>query len=344
MVTEKIGIIGNGKIAVDIIKFITSKPWPSIQFVLFEPLKSIPINYLENLCTQRSVTAIPFEKINSPECISIIENYKPDLIFNINSYQIIKEPILSIPPQGIINFHNGPLPRYGGVNIPSWVIINREETHGVTWHFMDTGIDSGRIVFQKLFPVPDNYTAADLMRKCIVEGINVFMENFDSLVAGQLTYAEQVGERSYYSRKDKPENDGFIDLSQSYENINRLVRALTYFPFNNTFCEAKLKIGLEIINPLHLEPVERKTAQLPGKIIKLNDQEFVISCLDKNILITDFFDNTGERNTFKQLYEKYGSRVGAFHNLYQPQREANLRARLKEYLRFGLETGIFYAS
>jgi hypothetical protein len=36
--------------------------------------------------------------------------------------------------------------------------------------------------------------------------------------------------------------------------------------------------------------------------------------------------------------------MGAFHHLYQPQREANLRARLDEYLRFGLEAGIFYAS
>ena len=36
--------------------------------------------------------------------------------------------------------------------------------------------------------------------------------------------------------------------------------------------------------------------------------------------------------------------MGAFHNLYQPRREANLRSALNEYLRFGLEAGIFYAS
>ena len=36
--------------------------------------------------------------------------------------------------------------------------------------------------------------------------------------------------------------------------------------------------------------------------------------------------------------------MGAFHNLYQPQRETNLRTRLKEYLKFGLEAGIFYGS
>lgn len=38
------------------------------------------------------------------------------------------------------------------------------------------------------------------------------------------------------------------------------------------------------------------------------------------------------------------SEMGAFHHLYQPQRESNLRARLDEYLRFGLEAGIFHAS
>jgi hypothetical protein len=34
--------------------------------------------------------------------------------------------------------------------------------------------------------------------------------------------------------------------------------------------------------------------------------------------------------------------MGAFHDLYQPQRESNLRTRLDEYLRFGLTAGIFY--
>jgi hypothetical protein len=39
-----------------------------------------------------------------------------------------------------------------------------------------------------------------------------------------------------------------------------------------------------------------------------------------------------------------GSEMGAFHNLFQAQRETNLRLRLNEYLRLGLEAGIFYVS
>jgi hypothetical protein len=36
--------------------------------------------------------------------------------------------------------------------------------------------------------------------------------------------------------------------------------------------------------------------------------------------------------------------MGAFHELYEPQRATNLRIRLDEYLRFGLEAGIFYVT
>jgi hypothetical protein len=39
-----------------------------------------------------------------------------------------------------------------------------------------------------------------------------------------------------------------------------------------------------------------------------------------------------------------GSEMGVFHDLFQVQRETNLRARLEEYLRFGLEAGIFFVT
>ncbi|PVM82172.1 hypothetical protein [Caulobacter endophyticus] len=39
-----------------------------------------------------------------------------------------------------------------------------------------------------------------------------------------------------------------------------------------------------------------------------------------------------------------GSELGAFHDLHQPQRETNLRVRLDEYLRFGLEAVLVFAT
>jgi hypothetical protein len=39
-----------------------------------------------------------------------------------------------------------------------------------------------------------------------------------------------------------------------------------------------------------------------------------------------------------------GSEMGIFCNLKQPQRETNLRLRLKEYLPFGLEPGVIFTT
>ena len=36
--------------------------------------------------------------------------------------------------------------------------------------------------------------------------------------------------------------------------------------------------------------------------------------------------------------------MGAFHNLFQPQRAANLRARLDQYTPAGFQTGIVYVT
>ncbi|WOJ90433.1 hypothetical protein RZS28_03820 [Methylocapsa polymorpha] len=52
------------------------------------------------------------------------------------------------------------------------------------------------------------------------------------------------------------------------------------------------------------------------------------------------------RRTPREIREgsEDGSEMGAFRLLYQPQRETNLRLRLDEYLRFGLEAGVAYAT
>jgi len=34
--------------------------------------------------------------------------------------------------------------------------------------------------------------------------------------------------------------------------------------------------------------------------------------------------------------------MGVYHHLHRPQRETNLRLRLDEYLRVGLEAGVFF--
>ena len=48
---------------------------------------------------------------------------------------------LELARQGAVNFHDGPLPAYAGLNAPVWAILNREATHGITWHLIEGGIE-----------------------------------------------------------------------------------------------------------------------------------------------------------------------------------------------------------
>ncbi len=73
------------------------------------------------------------------------------------------------------------------------------------------------------------------------------------------------------------------------------------------------------------------------------------------VLVTPVFTSTRYGDPgYCQLSERSGPEItqgaddqaemGAFHHLLQAQRETNLRVRLNEYLRFGLDAGIVYAS
>jgi methionyl-tRNA formyltransferase len=58
----------------------------------------------------------------------------------------IKEPLLSIPLKGFINYHPGPLPKYKGPKESTLAISNKETNWGVTVHYMGKDYDTGKII------------------------------------------------------------------------------------------------------------------------------------------------------------------------------------------------------
>ena len=49
-----------------------------------------------------------------------------------------------------INFHDGPLPRRGGLNAPAWALMEGSRHHGVTWHEITPHLDAGRVQIANL--------------------------------------------------------------------------------------------------------------------------------------------------------------------------------------------------
>lgn len=297
----KIGIIGNGKMAIDCMRHILSCRIASLDFVIFDPELETIFSSIEVFAKKNALNYLATKKINAYESLDFIKKHSPDYIFNINSYRIINNNLRLIPQKGIINFHNAPLPLYGGVNIPTWAILNNEKKHGVTWHFIDEGIDTGDILVQKFFEISENTTAAQLMTTCIKKGIELFYEHFENMITEQIIHRKQQGKRSYYSLKDLPPNNGIIDFSKKYNDIQNLVNALNYIPFENNFCYCCLTFKDKTLIINEISNIQ-KTTKLPyGKVIKAENNQLHIACQDAILSINSAMRYNLEELTINEM-------------------------------------------
>ena len=86
-------------------------------------------------------------KVNSPEGIARIAATEPELIISVRFGLIIREAVIAIPKNGIINLHSGLLPNYRGVMATFRAMQNNEPEIASTLHYIqDGGIDNGDII------------------------------------------------------------------------------------------------------------------------------------------------------------------------------------------------------
>jgi len=87
--------------------------------------------------------------LNAPEAIERIREARPDLLVVFGT-KILKAPLLTVPAKGTLNAHTSLLPAYRGTRSEFWQCLNNDPTSaGITIHLVDTGVDTGQILFQK---------------------------------------------------------------------------------------------------------------------------------------------------------------------------------------------------
>ena len=67
----------------------------------------------------------------------------------------------------ILNIHPSLLPKYKGLNTHERAIINREKFSGCTVHFVNSKLDSGKIILQKKVKISKNETKNSLAKKIL---------------------------------------------------------------------------------------------------------------------------------------------------------------------------------
>ncbi len=100
----------------------------------------------------QGVPVLGVTDLYAPETVAFIAAREPDCMF-LTGFGIIREPLLSLAPRGIVSFHHGDMRRYRGMPVAFWELYNGEREMGVTVQILSEELDAGKIVVEKRVPI-----------------------------------------------------------------------------------------------------------------------------------------------------------------------------------------------
>ena len=162
-----------------------------------------------------------------------------DLLISVQYNEILKKEHIEKARQISVNLHMAPLPEYRGCNQFSFAIINEEKFFGTTMHIMNVGIDSGDIICERRFEVPDQIWVKQLHELTETHSFEMFKEFLPNLVSGnyvRVTQKELLKSRkiNFYKRSDI-NSIKKLELEWSQEKLIRYIRALSMPGFVGPF-------------------------------------------------------------------------------------------------------------
>jgi natural product biosynthesis luciferase-like monooxygenase protein len=179
-----------------------------------------------------------------PQLVAQLPDGGFDYLFSVANLGILPAELLARARVMAINFHDGPLPRFAGLNAPAWALMAGEQRHGITWHEMTGRVDAGRIAQQVMFDLSPGETAFSLNTRCYEAGLSGFETMLAGITRGDVPALQpQQGERSWFGRDRRPQALATLDLSRPATELEALVRALDFGPYRNPLARPKLWRG-----------------------------------------------------------------------------------------------------
>ena len=218
----------------------------------------------------------PAEQVKKQEFAEQVERDAIDLILNVHSLHIVHPDVLSAARLGAINLHPGPLPSYAGINVVNWAIMNGESHHGTTLHWMESGIDTGDIVFEKRFELPSDATGLSISRQCTKDGLELIQKLLETDPNSIPRQPQDPSQRRYYSR-ELPFTGG-IPWHQA-RLVERFVRACNFYPLTSPWGVPTVTHEGESIGLMKVAVTDQPCHDQPGQL-QLRNQSCFLSTGD----------------------------------------------------------------
>lgn len=141
--------------------------------------------------------------INHPDVVRLARELKPDLICVFGT-SLIRGDLLNEGRLGIINLHGGLSPEYRGADCTFWALYNGEpEKIGCTLHYIDAGIDTGRLIAHISPEVREGDGELELFWRAVQDSAEVYAEAVARLAKGEQLGLAQPGKGRLYQVRDR---------------------------------------------------------------------------------------------------------------------------------------------
>ena len=127
------------------------------------------------------------EDINNNKFREILNSEKYDYAFSLCCNQIFKKKTIKCFKK-VINYHSSTIPLYRGLNSTLWSIFFNEKYTGYTYHYVNSKIDSGKIIFQDKFKInyKESYKKIEIIKtlqakKSLGKVIKLILSNFKEI-------------------------------------------------------------------------------------------------------------------------------------------------------------------
>ncbi|MGR8930592.1 MAG: formyl transferase [Gammaproteobacteria bacterium] len=141
--------------------------------------------------------------INHPDLVDLARRTEPDVIVVFGT-SLIKNELLNMGKYGIVNLHGGLSPQYRGADCTFWALYHGEPDQvGCTIHFINRGIDTGKLIAHVCPPVKPNDDELTLFWRAVQESADVYVNVIQRLVNGDRLGQVQTSKGRLFQVKDR---------------------------------------------------------------------------------------------------------------------------------------------
>ena len=163
-------ISGTGSNLKSLIKFSrTTKSPISIDFIISNNSKAKGLNYAKIYKIKKKIFSFKNKTLSEKKLLSILKINNIDMICLAGFMKILSGNFIKKFKGKILNIHPSLLPKYKGLNTHERVLNNQEKYSGCTVHFVNSRLDSGKIILQKKVKISKKETEVSLAKKILAQ-------------------------------------------------------------------------------------------------------------------------------------------------------------------------------